>query len=131
MADPIEVKKWFHEGPIDPISKLQYRMMSPKHREIYNLHKIRKQLADQLAEVDRQIVELSEPILIELTENPDSPLHRWAWWEVYSRRHPKWAKEFEAALGKAKADEVRAKYKGKDNYYLRVQFVHPRPPESK
>lgn len=131
MADPGEVKKWFHSGPIDPISKLQYKMMNPKHRKIYNLFKQKQELEIQLAAIESQISQVSDPILIEITENPESPCHRWAWWEIYDRKYPKWAKEFELALGKAKADEVRAKYKGKDTYYLRVQFIHPRPPETK
>jgi hypothetical protein len=47
------------------------------------------------------------------------------------RPHVKWAQEFESALGKAKADQVRAKYKSNEYWFLRVQYIHPRPPESK
>jgi hypothetical protein len=131
MADPIEVKKWFHEGPVDPITKLQYRMMTPQHRQLYNLFRLQQQLKAQLEEIESDINAMSGPILAEIKGNPESPMHRWAWWEVLEAPHPKWAQEFEAECGKAKADAVRAKYKKSRSEFLRVQFIHPRPPESK
>lgn len=131
MANAIEVKKWMHSGPVDPIGKLQYRMMTPQHRQLYNLFRLQQQTKAQLEEINSQISDLSGPILDEIMANPNSPLHAWAWHEILESPHPKWAKEFEAAMGKAKTEEVRAKYKKSKSTFLRVQFIHPRPPESK
>jgi hypothetical protein len=131
MADPIEVKKWFHEGPVDAIDQLKWRLMTPKHRQLYNLFRRLEQLEVEKAEIEELIAAESIPILDEIRSNPDSPLHRWSWWEILKRPHVKWAQEFEAALGKAEADRIRATYKSKEFVYLRVQYIHPRPPESK
>lgn len=130
MANHVEVKKWFHEGDPDSISKIQYRMMSPKHRELYNLHRQKQQLAENLKEVESKIVTLSEPILAEISTNPESTMNNWSWWETLEAPHPKWAIEFEAAMGKAKTDEVRSKYKKTKSIFLRIKYIHPRPPES-
>jgi hypothetical protein len=127
MANPIEVKKWFHEGPVDPINALKYKLMNSKHREIYNLFRLKKQLTEQLEQIENELDKVSPPILKELKENPNSPMHQWAWWEILDRRHPKWAEEFEKIIGKEKADEIRNKYKSNKNYYLRVKFIHSRP----
>jgi hypothetical protein len=126
MANPTEVKKWFYEGPIDPINALKYKLMNSKHRELYNLFRLKQQLTEQLEQIENKLNEVSPPILKELMENPNSPMHQWAWWEILDRRYPKWAEEFEKALGKEKADEIRNKYKSNKNYYLRIKFIHSR-----
>jgi hypothetical protein len=124
-----ESEKWFYSGPIDEISKLDYLNMNSHHRQLYNLYLQIEQKKAELETLEKSWFKRSAQLMKLLKEDPEHPAHDWAWIESNERNWPKWKEEFVRECGQKKANEISAKYKKKKLPYLRIKFIHPRPPE--
>ena len=114
----------YPDGVIQPIPKEDYPKLNPEHRTLLELFNRKKQLEDELKEVNESIDRKEKLILKQMDSGKTFD---WCWKWVFSRTNISWKDMCIKFVGKKKVDEISARTKAIEYPHIGIEGFHPRP----
>ena len=114
----------YPEGTVKHISKAEYQKLNPEHRQFLELFEQRKQLEQQLKEVN-EVIDRREKEYLELIDQGKT--FSWCWKWIFKRTNISWKEICEQYLGKKKVQEIAAKIPATKYPHIGIEGYHPKP----
>jgi len=121
-----EKKKFnpYPEGIIHPIPKEQYPKLNSEHKQMLELFNRKKQLEEELKEVNESIDRKEKLILKQIDSGKT---FNWCWKWIFTRTNISWKDVCIKFIGKKKVEEISARTEATKYPHVGIEGFHPRP----